>query len=70
MKIAKYNFGLSEYFKPTPRNLRKLGDALLGIMTMVTGLAIFMALPYVPYITLGLGVVGKFLTNYFSEDVK
>lgn len=66
----KYNFGLKEYFKPTPKNLRKLGDSLLVIMTMVTGYAVFMSMPYIAYIALGIGVLGKFLSNYFSEDSK
>lgn len=59
----------SNYYKPTPTKWRKLGDALLGASTMITTYAVIDE--WNNYITLGaliLGVVGKFLTNFFSEE--
>ena len=59
----------SNYYKPTPAKWRKLGDALLGASTTITAYAI--ADEWSKYITLAalvLGVTGKFLTNFFSED--
>lgn len=61
---------LSDYYKPTPANMRKLGDALMGlastasvysIVTDHDGLAIAMVIA---------GSVGKFLTNFFTAKPK
>lgn len=57
------------YTSPTPKKWRKIGDGLLGVSTIVTTYAI--ADEWSKYIQLSaliLGVVGKFLTNFFSED--
>lgn len=57
------------YASPTPKKWRKLGDALLAISTMITTYAI--ADDWSKYAQLSaliLGVIGKFLTNFFTED--
>lgn len=57
------------YASPTPKKWRKIGDALLAVSTTITTYAI--ADEWNKYATLSaliLGVVGKFLTNFFSED--
>jgi len=57
------------YTSPTPKKWRKIGDVLLGVSTIATTYAI--ADEWSKYIQLSaliLGVVGKFLTNFFSED--
>lgn len=56
------------YNKPTSARWRKLGDALLGVSTTITGFAIYSEIKWVAISALVLGVVGKFLTNFFSED--
>ena len=59
----------SSYYKPTPIRWRKLGDALLGVSTTITAYVI--ADEWGKYATLAaliLGVAGKFLTNFFSEE--
>jgi len=56
------------YYSPTPRKWRKLGDALLGVSTTITGFAIYEEAKWVAITALVLGVVGKFLTNFFGED--
>jgi len=53
--------------QPTPRNLRKLGDAVLGIAGAITAAAIAKDVEAVAYIALGFAVIGKFLTNFFAE---
>jgi len=60
-------FSQRSYFKPTPRNLRKLGDALLGVCATVTAAAIAKDAEVIGYIALGFGVIGKFLTDFFAE---
>lgn len=56
------------YNVPTPAKWRKLGDALLGVSTTITGFAIYEEAKWVAMCALALGVVGKFLTNFFSEE--
>jgi len=56
------------YYNPTPKRWRKLGDALLGVSTTITGFAIYEEAKWVAIVALIAGVVGKFLTNFFGED--
>jgi hypothetical protein len=56
------------YNKPTPAKWRKLGDALLGVSTTITGFAIYEEVKWIAITALALGVIGKFLTNFFSEE--
>jgi len=58
---------VKHYYKPTPVRWRKLGDALLGISTTITGFAIYEEVKWLAISALALGVIGKFLTNLFSE---
>ena len=60
-------FSSRSYAKPTPRNLRRLGDGLLAVATTITGAAIAGGNDILAYIALGIGVAGKFLTNFFAE---
>jgi hypothetical protein len=57
-----------DYYSPTPKKWRKLGDALLGVSTTITGFAIYENEKWVALTALVLGVIGKFLTNFFGED--
>lgn len=61
---------LSKYYSPTPKKWRKLGDSLLAVSTMVTTYAIAEEMKTLSLIALGIGVIGKFLTNFFTEDDK
>jgi len=56
------------YYAPTPNRWRKLGDALLGVSTTITGFAIMEEYKWLAISALSLGVIGKFLTNFFKED--
>lgn len=56
------------YYSPTPKKWRKLGDALLGVSTTITGFAIYEEIKWLAMTALITGVIGKFLTNLFSED--
>jgi hypothetical protein len=56
-----------KYYAPTPAKWRKLGDALLGVSTTITGFAIYEDVKAIAITALIFGVVGKFLTNFFSE---
>lgn len=56
-----------KYYAPTPVKWRKLGDALLGVSTTITGFAIYEEIKWIAITALILGVIGKFLTNFFSK---
>jgi len=70
---------LKNYYKPTPKKWRKIGDAFLAVGVFVTsgGLLAFdtlsqifsdKELKLIIGIAFALGVLGKFLTNFFKED--
>ena len=62
-------FGPKYYWKPTNVKIRKIGDALLALSTAFMGYEILFANnPTLATIIMILGVAGKFLTNFFSED--
>jgi hypothetical protein len=61
------NFSQRNYMKPTPKNMRRLGDGLLAVSTTITSASIASGNDVLAYISLGIGVLGKFLTNFFSE---
>lgn len=63
----KLKFGIGEYAKPTPKKLRRLGDGLLLASTIMTN-EMMVSKPAVASIALICGVVGKFLTNFFSAE--
>jgi len=66
-KRTKLKFGYAEYSKPTPRKLRRLGDGLLLASTLVTNETMVVN-PTIASISLIAGVIGKFLTNFFSQE--
>lgn len=67
MESKKIKFGLGEYSKPTPKKLRRLGDGLLLVSTIVTEETL-VDKPALASVALICGVIGKFLTNFFSEQ--
>ena len=67
MENKKLKFGLEEYSKPTPKKLRRLGDGLLLVSTIVTE-ETMVDKPALASIALICGVIGKFLTNFFSAE--
>ena len=60
-------FSQRSYFQPTPKNWRKLGDALLGAAGALTAFAIAKDIEVMAYISLFIGVFGKILTDFFAE---
>lgn len=67
MENKKIKFGLGEYSKPTPKKLRRLGDGLLLVSTIVTE-ETMVDKPALASVALICGVIGKFLTNFFSAE--
>jgi len=70
---------IKNYYKPTPTKWRKIGDALLASAALIGGggLVAFDELKEIFNshelkimigVTLLIGIIGKFLTNFFKED--
>jgi hypothetical protein len=59
---------MKNYYQPTPTKWRKLGDALLGVSTTITTFAIYQEMKWIAITALTLGVIGKFLSNFFTEE--
>ena len=71
---------MKRYWTPTPKKWRRIGDSLLAVSTVLAigGLWQFdnlkdvftpIELKVMIVLSIVLGVVGKFLTNFFKEDV-
>jgi len=58
---------VKNYYKPTPKIWRKIGDSLLLIGSTVTGISAFTLPPIVTAIAAGLTAIGKIITNFASE---
>ncbi len=58
---------MSNYYKPTPVRMRKIGDALLGVslIAIPTELSGY---SWVSISLFAIGVIGKFLTNFFADE--
>lgn len=62
IKKAKNN-----YWSPTPKHFRKLGDSLLASSTMLAGLSMYAGHEWIAIIVVVTGVLGKFITNFAKE---
>lgn len=58
---------LKNYYKPTPKKWRKIGDALLAV-SLVAVPAELAGHAWLSISIFLLGVVGKFLTNFFTDE--
>lgn len=58
----------SRFYKPTPVKWRKLGDALLAVSVTITGYAMYEDVKWVAMTAIITGIIGKFLTNFFTEE--
>ena len=57
---------LKNYFKPTPKRFRVLGDSIAAASLFIAGLNLDN--PKLMMISGVCGAVGKFVTNFFAED--
>ena len=55
------------YWHPTPKKWRKLGDALLGV-ALIGIPADLAGYKWVGITMFTIGIVGKFLTNFFTDE--
>lgn len=61
-------FGLKEYWKPTPKKIRKFADSLSAAALAVSAYTFMTDFKVVSYVVLASAFVGKFASNLFSED--
>lgn len=61
---------LKNYYKPTPAKWRKIGDALLAVSLFASPYEIIQNDHRLAIALIAIGVLGKFLTNFFAEDQK
>lgn len=59
---------ITNYWKPTPKKWRKIGDALLAVTLFAAPYELVTQNHYLGMTFLIVGIVGKFLTNFFSEN--
>jgi hypothetical protein len=67
MKIFNVTKMKKHYYSPTPKKWRKLGDALLAVSTAITGYAMYEDVKWIALTAMITGVLGKFLTNFFTD---
>jgi hypothetical protein len=60
-------FGLKHYFSPTPKRIRIFGDSLAAAGTFGASIAILNDHPIVGTIIMVLAVIGKFISNFFTD---
>ena len=58
---------MNNYLAPTPNKWRKVGDTLMGVSTTITGYGIANDNHVIAYTALICGVLGKILTDLFTN---
>lgn len=64
----KTKFTMKSYWAPTPKKARKIGDALLGVFSVTSMSSMIMENKSLAIASLIIGVVGKVLSNFFTEE--
>lgn len=59
---------IDKYYKPTPKLWRKIGDSLLASSVTITTYAICNDYKGIAITALIMGTVGKFISNFFTEE--
>ena len=60
--------GFKHYFEPTPKRMRVFGDSLAAAGTFGASVVILNGHPLAGTIIMIVAVLGKFISNFFSED--
>ena len=62
-------FGIQQYWKPTPKKIRKLADSLSAAAIAISGFAFASDYKVASCVILISAFIGKFFSNLFSEEV-
>lgn len=63
-------FGISQYFKPTPKKIRSVADAVVAATTFGGSMIILNGDPKMGTGVFVVGVIAKFISNLFAENEK
>jgi hypothetical protein len=63
-------FSWKSYFEPTPKRMRIFGDSLAAAGTFGAGIVVLNGHPVMGTIIMGIAVIGKFISNFFSDDIE
>ncbi len=66
--IKSVNKVTTNYYKPTPKRWRKIGDSIMGLGTLITGISAFTLPPYITLIASVITYIGKTITNFATDD--
>jgi len=61
-------FKWSGYWKPTPKKIRKIADAIVAATTFSGSITVLNGHPLAGTIIFVLGFVAKVVSNFFEED--
>jgi len=64
---AKVKQKKDNYYKSTPKKWRKIGDSIQDISIIVGSFTALTGNPLIGIIAIGIGRVGKIITNFASE---
>lgn len=65
---SKTKFSWSSYFSPTPKRIRVIGDSMVAAATTGASLAVLNGYSVAGTIILVVGVAGKFISNFFTDE--
>jgi len=68
MSDKNTKFGWNYYWSPTPKRVRAFGDSLAAAGTFGAGIAVLNGHPIVGTVILVIAVLGKFISNFFTEE--
>lgn len=60
----------NNYFKPTPKRIKILGDSLAGSAVFIATISMVNGYEKIAVAVAVIGMVGKFLSNFFADDTK
>ena len=60
-------FGWKHYFAPTPKRVRIFGDSLAAAATFGASIVVMNGHPLAGTIIMIVGVIGKFISNFFTD---
>ena len=61
-------FGISGYWKPTPKKIRKIADSISAAALAVSSYSFAQNYKEVAFVILAFAFIGKFASNLFSDE--
>lgn len=61
-------FSIKGYWKPTPKNVRKIADSILASATLVSAYSFINEYKSFALYVMIVSATAKFISNFFSDD--